>query len=154
MPGAQMMREGPADAILYRITRTFRAMKISKLTPVLMVEAIEPVLDFWVKRLGFSKTTEVPHEGHLGFVILERDGIEIMYQTRASVAADIAPLASSPMKGSFLFFQVDDLDAIEKALKGITPVVPRRKTFYGADELIVREPAGNIVTFAQFASDR
>ena len=148
-----MMREGPADAILYRITRTFRAMKISKLTPVLMVEAIEPVLDFWVKRLGFSKTTEVPHEGHLGFVILERDGIEIMYQTRASVAADIA-LASSPMKGSFLFFQVDDLDAIEKALKGITPVVPRRKTFYGADELIVREPAGNIVTFAQFASDR
>ena len=56
------------------------------------------------------------------------------------------------MKGTFLFFQVDDLDAIEKALKGIAPVVPRRKTFYGADELIVREPAGNIVTFAQFGS--
>lgn len=127
-------------------------MKISKLTPVLMVEAIEPVLDFWVQRLGFARTTEVPHEDHLGFVILERDGIEIMYQTKASVAADIAPLTSSPMKGSFLFFQVDDLDAIEKALKGIAPVVPRRKTFYGADELIVREPAGNIVTFAQFGS--
>ena len=70
-------------------------MTISKLTPVLMVEAIEPVLDFWIKRLGFNKTTEVPHEGHLGFVILEKDGIEIMYQTKASVAADIAPLASS-----------------------------------------------------------
>lgn len=127
-------------------------MKITKLTPVLMVEAIEPVLDFWVTRLGFSKTTEVPHEGHLGFVILDRDGIEIMYQTRASVAADIAPLAASPLKGSFLFFQVDDLDAIEKALGGISPVVPRRKTFYGADELIVREPAGNVVTFAQFGT--
>jgi uncharacterized glyoxalase superfamily protein PhnB len=127
-------------------------MKISKLTPVLMVEAIEPVLDFWVNRLGFKKTMEVPHEDHLGFVILEKDGIEIMYQTKASVAADIAPLASSPMKGTFLFFEVDDLDAIEKALKGVPPVVPRRKTFYGADELIVREPAGNAVTFAQFAS--
>ena len=125
-------------------------MKIEKLTPVLMVEAIEPVLDFWVKRLGFSRTTEVPHEGHLGFVILEKDGIEVMYQSRASVAADIAPLAQSPMKGTFLFLQVDDLDAVEKALQGITPVVPRRKTFYGADELIVREPAGNAVTFAQF----
>ena len=125
-------------------------MKIEKLTPVLMVEAIEPVLDFWVKRLGFSRTTEVPHEGHLGFVILEKDGIEVMYQSRASVAADIAPLAQSPMKGTFLFLQVDDLDAVEKALQGITPVVPRRKTFYGADALIVREPAGNAVTVAQF----
>jgi uncharacterized glyoxalase superfamily protein PhnB len=125
-------------------------MKIQKLTPVLMVEAIEPVLDFWVKRLGFNRITEVPHEGRLGFVILERDGVEVMYQTRESVAADIEPLARSPMKGTFLFFQVDDLDAVEKALHDITPVVPRRKTFYGADELIVREPAGNAVTFAQF----
>jgi uncharacterized glyoxalase superfamily protein PhnB len=128
-------------------------MKISRLTPVLMVEAIEPVLDFWIDRLGFTRTTEVPHEGRLGFVILEKDGIEIMYQTRASVAADIAPLAVSPMKGTFLFMEVDDLGAIEKALKGVTPVVPRRTTFYGADELIVREPAGNVVTFAQFARE-
>ena len=45
---------------------------------------------------------------------------------------------------------MDDLDAVEQALQGVTPVVPRRKTFYGADELIVREPAGNAVTFAQF----
>jgi hypothetical protein len=127
-------------------------MTIQKLTPVLMVESIEPVLDFWVRRLGFTRTTEVPHEDQLGFVILERDGIEVMYQARASVAADIAPLAQSPMQGSFLFFQVDDLDAIERALSGIAPVVPRRKTFYGADELIVREPAGNAVCFAQFAS--
>lgn len=128
-------------------------MKISRLTPVLMVEAIEPVLDFWITRLGFTRTTEVPHEGHLGFVILEKDGIEIMYQTKASVAADIAPLAVSPMKGTFLFIEVDDLGAIEKALTGVTPVVPRRTTFYGADELIVREPAGNVVTFAQFARE-
>lgn len=127
-------------------------MKIQKLTPVLMVESIEPVLDFWVKRLGFDKTIEVPHEGTLGFVGLSRDGIEIMYQTRASVASDIPPLAASPMKGTFLFIQVDDLNAVERALQGITPVVQRRKTFYGADELIVREPAGNAVTFAQFAA--
>ena len=35
--------------------------------------------------------------------------------------------------------------------KASNPVVPRRTTFYGADELIVKEPAGNVVTFAQFA---
>ena len=55
------------------------------------------------------------------------------------------------MKGTFLFISVEDLDEIERALEGIEPVVPRRTTFYGADELIVKEPAGNVVTFAQFA---
>lgn len=125
-------------------------MKLLRLTPVLMVDAIEPALPFWVDRLGFSKTTEVPHHDRLGFVILERDGIEVMYQTKASVADDVTPLAGAPMAGTFLFFQVENLDDIERRLNGITPVIPRRKTFYGADELIVREPCGNAVTFAQF----
>jgi len=125
---------------------------VKRLTPVLMVDAIEPVLDFWMTRLGFAKTLEVPHEGVLGFVALERDGIQVMYQTRDSVAADIAPLAASPMRGTFLFIEVDDLDAVERNLAGVTPVVPRRTTFYGAQELIVREPAGNAVTFAQFGA--
>ncbi|HYC52358.1 MAG TPA: VOC family protein [Gemmatimonadaceae bacterium] len=127
-------------------------MTFKRCTVVLMVDAIEPVLDFWVTRLGFEKTTEVPHEDRLGFVILARDGVEIMYQTKASVAADIAPLAQSPQRGTFLFIEVADLDDVEKRLRGIAPIVPRRTTFYGAQELIVREPAGNAVTFAQFAA--
>lgn len=124
-------------------------MLLQRLTPVLIVDAIDPVLDFWIDRLGFSKTIEVPHEGHLGFVALERDGIQIMYQTRASVAADVPPLASAA-RGSFLYIVVDDLDAVARALDGIPLVLPRRKTFYGADEIIVREPGGNAVTFAQY----
>jgi uncharacterized glyoxalase superfamily protein PhnB len=127
-------------------------VNVKRLTPVLMVDAIEPVLDFWMKRLGFEKTLEVPHEGSLGFVALERDGIQLMYQTKASVAADVGPLAASPMRGTFLFIEVDDLDAVERSLAGVTPVVPRRSTFYGSIELIVREPAGNAVTFAQFGA--
>lgn len=128
-------------------------MKVERLTPVLMVDAIEPVLAFW-ERLEFAKTTEVPHEGKLGFVILERDGVQVMYQTRDSVAADVPPLAQAPQRGTFLFFVVDDLDDVIRRLQGVTPVVPRRKTFYGADELIVREPAGNAVTFAQFGAEQ
>lgn len=127
-------------------------MRVNRLTPVLMVEAIEPVLPFW-EALGFEKTTEVPHDGHIGFVILERDGLQVMYQSQASVAADVPPLGASPMRGSFLFVVVDDLADVERRLGGIKPVVPKRTTFYGADELIVRDPAGNVVTFAQFASD-
>ena len=123
-----------------------------RLTPVLVVDAIEPALAFWVDRLGFKKTTEVPHDGHLGFVILERDAVQIMYQTRASVAADVPPLGDTPGRGTFLFLEVDDLDRIAQVCKDLKPVIARRKTFYGADELILREPGGNVVTFAQFGA--
>ena len=127
---------------------------MKKLTPVLMVEAIEPVLPFWVERLGFEKTVELPHGDRLGFVILVRDGVEIMYQTVDSVRADVTPLADRPTGSSFLFVEVEDLDAIERALADVKPVVPRRQTFYGADELIVQDPAGNAVTFAKFGEQQ
>ena len=123
-------------------------MSFKRLTPVLLVEEIEPVLPFWA-RLGFNRTAEVPEGDRLGFVILERGDIQIMYQTRASVQADVPELGDSPANASYLFLEVDDLDAVEKLVEA-APVVPRRKTFYGADELIVRDPAGNVVTFAQF----
>jgi uncharacterized glyoxalase superfamily protein PhnB len=121
-----------------------------KLTPVLYVEEIEPVLAFWTDRLGFEITDQVPEGDRLGFVILRKGDVEIMYQTRESLRQDLPPLLDTPMRGSILFVQVDDLDVIETALRGVEPVVPRRTTFYGADELIVREPAGNVVTFARF----
>ena len=126
-------------------------MNVKKLTPLLYVEEIEPCLSFWEK-VGFQKTVEVPHGDRLGFAILQSGTIELMYQTRASVADDIPPLADSPMRGSFLFIEVPDLDAVERALADAERVVPRRKTFYGADEIVLREPAGNTVTFAQFAT--
>jgi uncharacterized glyoxalase superfamily protein PhnB len=128
-------------------------MTMKRLTPVLYVEEIEPALPFWTDRLGFEKTAEIPEGDRLGFVILEKGPVQIMYQTRASVQGDVPELAGMPMRGSFLFIEVEDLDGVERALEGIEPVVPRRTTFYGADELIVREPAGNTVTFAYFAEE-
>lgn len=121
-----------------------------KLTPVLYVEEIEPVLGFWTDRLGFERTVEVPEGDRLGFVILARGGVEVMYQTRASVEADVPALADTPMRGSLLFIEVEDLDEVARALDGVEHVIPRRTTFYGAEEIIVREPAGNVVTFARF----
>lgn len=123
---------------------------MKKLTPVLYVEEIEPCLPFWVDRLGFEKIAEVPEGDRLGFVILTKGGVEIMYQTRESVQKDMPALVDTPMGGALLFIEVDDLDAVERALEGADVVFPRRTTFYGAQEIGVREPGGNAVTFAQF----
>jgi uncharacterized glyoxalase superfamily protein PhnB len=126
--------------------------EMRKLSPLLTVEAIEPCLPFWVERLGYAKTVEVPNGSALGFVILAKDGVEIMYQSRASVEKDIPPLArgvSSAMPAMGLFIEVSDIDEVERALEGIEQVIPRRKTFYGMDEVVVRDPGGYVVVFAQ-----
>ncbi|HZF68130.1 MAG TPA: VOC family protein [Gemmatirosa sp.] len=125
---------------------------IQSLTPVLHVDRIEPVLPFWVDRLGFTLVAEVPHDGAIGFVILQRDGVELMYQTRASIAADV-PAALGPGNGHSvgLYLAVADLDEVMRALADLEPVVPRRRTFYGADEIGWREPGGHVVLFARQA---
>ncbi|MDQ3998076.1 MAG: hypothetical protein M3303_13800 [Gemmatimonadota bacterium] len=123
---------------------------MKKLSPVLVVDEIEPCLPFWVDRLGFEKTAEVPEGSKLGFVILRKDDVEVMYQTRESVQKDVPALV--PERGGRsigLFIEVSDVGAIERALAGFDVILPRRKTFYGMDEVGVREPGGNSVIFAQ-----
>lgn len=121
---------------------------VRKVTPVLIVDRIEPSLTLWVDRLGFEKTVELAEGDALGFVILAKDGVEIMYQSRASVRGDVPALADLPALTS-LFIEVSDIEAVAKAVKDMEIVVPRRKTFYGMDEIGVREAGGHVVMFAQ-----
>ena len=121
-----------------------------KLTPVLMVDAIEPCLPLWIDTLGWTKTVEVPEGDKLGFVILAKDGVEVMYQTYASVEKDTGkPMKRAVGTSVALFFEVSDIDAIEKQLNGLPLVMPRRRTFYGMDEVGVAEAGGHTVVFAQ-----
>ena len=121
-----------------------------KLTPVLMVDSIEPCLPLWIDTLGWEKTVEVPEGDKLGFVILAKDGVEVMYQTYASVEKDLGkPIKRAVGTSVALFFEVSDIDAIEMQLKGTPLVMPRRRTFYGMDEVGVAEAGGHTVVFAQ-----
>jgi hypothetical protein len=47
---------------------------------------------------------------------------------------------------------VDDINAVERVVAGLEVVVPRRTTFYGAEEIFVRAPCGTVVGFAQPAA--
>lgn len=121
-----------------------------KLTPVLMVEAIEPCLPLWVDLLGWTKTVEVPEGDKIGFAILAKDGAEVMYQTWESVEKDLGRPQGRPHGTSVgLFIEVSDLDDIIRRLDGVPLVLARRKTFYGMDEIGVAEAGGHTVVFAQ-----
>jgi hypothetical protein len=125
---------------------------IKKVTPVLIVDGIEPVLPLW-EALGFGRAAEVPHGDVLGFVILARDGVEVMYQTFDSVRGDDAKVldGARAIGASAIFIEVDDLDAIAALIpSGTDVIVKRRQTFYGSTEMVIRDAAGNVITFAQF----
>jgi uncharacterized glyoxalase superfamily protein PhnB len=129
------------------------APALKQLTPVLIVDAVEPCIKFWTDRLGFEVTNQVPDpNGKLIFASVQKGPIEIMYQTRASVISEQPGTAGDLMGHSVaLFITVDDLDKVEKSLAGAPIVKPRHQTFYGSTELYVREPGGNTVGFAQFS---
>ena len=126
---------------------------LKQLTPVLIVDAVEPCVKFWTDRLGFEITNKVPgNDGKLIFASVQKGPVEIMYQTRASVLSE-DPGAAHDLTGHSvaLFITVDDLDSIEKSLAGAPVVKARHDTFYGSTEIYVREPGGNTVGFAQFS---
>jgi uncharacterized glyoxalase superfamily protein PhnB len=133
--------------------KEIRIMQVKRITPVLYVKEIEPCVKFWVERLGFEATAQVPDGDRLGFVILQKGTVEIMYQSFASAAKD-APAVAREIEGgrTFLYLEVDNLQPVIDALKGAAVVVPRRTTFYGADEFGVKDPAGHVVLFAQMAA--
>jgi uncharacterized glyoxalase superfamily protein PhnB len=128
-----------------------KPMNVKKITPVLLVNEIEPVLPFWIDRLGFAKTIEVPDGKKLGFVAFQKGPTEVMYQTYASVEKDAPPaMAAAARKGpTYLYLEVDNLDAVLAAMKDVQKVMPERTAFYGMREFAVQDPSGHFLTFAQ-----
>ena len=82
--------------------------QLTHMAPVLIVDRVEPCVKFWVDRFGFEVENEVPGPDGLVFASVKKGGIELMYQTRASVVAD-APGAAKELDGHSiaLFFTVD-----------------------------------------------
>ena len=119
------------------------------ITPVLVVEEIEPCLPFWVDRIGFQNVAQMPEGDGIGFVILLRDTAELMLQSAASVRKDVPVFAPAGVSRiSSLFIEVDDFADTMSRLEGYPIAMPERTTFYGTREIGIFEPGGNVVIFA------
>jgi len=122
---------------------------INRSTPILHVKSVEPSLKFWTERFGFKSTVQVPEGNHIGFVALESGSIELMYQTYEGMQTD-QNLAKAVEQGpSFIFMEVADINAVIKSLDGAEVVQGLHETFYGAKEVVVKEPGGHFVIFSQ-----
>jgi uncharacterized glyoxalase superfamily protein PhnB len=127
-----------------------KSAEVKKITAVLFAEELEPCISFWIDRLGFQKTVEVPEGNKISFAILEKNGLELMYQSFASAQKDNAATGEAVRKGpSFLYIEVADLNAALEITKGTEIVMPVRTTFYHAKEFGIKDPAGHYLIFAQ-----
>lgn len=127
-------------------------MKILKTTPLLCVNSIEQSLAFWVDTVGYKKTVEVPHDGKLGFAILHKGESEIMLQTHASLAEDVPAVAQVVPVGAVLLYT--EVDSVAEAIglsRGSQLLVPPRTTFYGSQEIFIRNPDGYVIAYSQAA---
>lgn len=119
-----------------------------KITAMLVVERIEPCLPLWIDKLGFEKTVEVPEGDHLAFVILQKDGAEVMLQTSEAVDKDLKTDPNLGRGSTGLFIEVPDFADVRRRLAGETIVVPERVTFYGMREIAIKDTAGHLLVFA------
>ena len=126
-------------------------MTIMRLTPNLYTDDVESCVKFWVERMHFEVTAEVPDEGKLAFAALQTGAIELMYGSYASLEKEPAVTGSYRRGTGFLFIEVDDLEAVLAAMQGAPIVAPAHQTFYGSTEFTVKDPAGHLITFAHFA---
>ena len=125
-------------------------MKVSRATPVLFVDRVEPTRDF-LKKVGFEVVVEIPEDDSLGFSLLKKDGVKVMVETRGNSREPAALQAlSKESRRAVVFIEVDDIAEVIAALAGAKVVVERHTTFYDSDELTYEEPGGNLATFAQF----
>ena len=126
-------------------------MSVKKITAVLLVEEVEPCVKFWVDRLGFEKTAEVPDGDKVVFAMLQKNGAELMYQTYVSVEREDPEAGAMARKGpTFLFIEVSDLAQTKVAMEGAEVTREEHTTFYGSREFGVKDPGGHFITFAQF----
>jgi uncharacterized glyoxalase superfamily protein PhnB len=127
-------------------------MTISKLTPNLYTDDVAACAAFWVDRMNFDKTMDVPDGDRLAFAIVQKGAIELMYGSYASLDKELTEAAAYHRGTSFLFIEVDDLNGVLNAMTGAPVAVPVHKTFYGSTEFTVKDPAGHFITFASFST--
>lgn len=128
-----------------------KTVKFEQLSPNLIVDDVNKAVEYYIRNLGFTMVVSVPESGKFNFAIVNRDGINIMFQTLPSIQEDM-PALKVVSKGSLgtFYINIRGVDAFYKELKGkVDIVVDMRSTFYGAKEFVVKDLNGYFLAFAE-----
>jgi uncharacterized glyoxalase superfamily protein PhnB len=124
---------------------------LKKLTPNLMVEDVARTLTFYREVLGFDIVTTLPEKAPFDFAIVQRDGVELMFQSRQSLSENVPALAGSTIGASQTFYiEVTEISDLYHRLRDkVEIVVDLHTTFYGTQEVYFRDVNGYILSFSE-----
>jgi uncharacterized glyoxalase superfamily protein PhnB len=124
---------------------------LKKLTPNLMVEDVEATLRFYADVLGFETLTTITEQDEIGFAIVRRDGVELMFQSRKSLSVNVPVLTGSQIGASQTFYiEVSDIERLYQQVKDhVRIVVDLHTTFYGTKEFYFRDINDYILSYSE-----
>jgi uncharacterized glyoxalase superfamily protein PhnB len=116
-----------------------------------MVEDVERTLAFYRDALGFQVLTTLPEAAPFDFAIMQREGVELMFQSRASLSDNVPALTGTPIGASQTFYiEVSGIqDLYEQLRDKVEIVVDFHTTFYGTQEFYFRDLNGYILSFSE-----
>jgi lactoylglutathione lyase len=124
---------------------------LKKLTPNVMVEDVNRTIQFYKEILGFELLTTVPGEGQFDWAMMKHGSVEIMFQSRASLAGEIPVFQQREIGGALTFYiDVEGVKELYIYLKEkVTVVQDMHTTFYGSQEFAIQDCNGFILSFSE-----
>lgn len=126
-------------------------MKLTKLTPNLIVRNVEASLNFYREVLGLEKVMSVPEQSPYVFASVSNGSVEIFFNDQKTVAAEYPRLAGQIGASLTLYIETDNLqgifDRVQKA--GAKISMPITDQFYGIREFAFEDVDSYTITIAQ-----
>ena len=132
-----------------------------KLTPNIMVKDVNKTIEYYKQNLGFEFIMGVDENKEvkmgnidnsiLTWVMLKKDDIEIMFQRDDSLIEELPNFKGLKMGGTFtLYINIQNVkNFYEKIKNNVEIIKDMHKTFYGADEFVIKDLNGYIIYFAE-----
>jgi len=126
-----------------------------------MVEDVNKTIDYYKETLQFNFSMGVNEnqevitgdvgDSTLTWAMLKRDDVEIMLQRRDSLIEELPVFKEMSIGGTFtLYINMQGTKTFYEEIKNKVEVLKGlHKTFYGADEFVIRDLNGYILYFAE-----
>ena len=124
----------------------------------MMVEDVNASVEYYKDKLGFESVMVVDEEkgdgtsgSPLVWAMLKNGDVEVMFQGADGFVAELPEMAGREVGGTFtLYISMKDVKNFYDKVKSEVEIVKElHKTWYGADEFVVKDLNGYILYFAE-----
>ena len=135
---------------------------MKKISPNMMVADVDATVDYYKDNLGFESVMVVDEEKGDGtsgkplvWAMLKNGNVEIMLQREDGFVEELPEMKEREVGGTFtLYISMENTkDFYEKIKDKVEIVKELHKTWYGADEFVVRDLNGYIIYFAEIQGE-